>query len=107
MNVTPDHVFTPIRELGENIRTGKTSPVDLAETFLDRLERLGPRYNSVVTVTRERALEQARKAEREIERGNYRGPLHGLGRRPLPQPDLRPRRHRHPEAGGGRGHPSR
>ena len=57
MNVAPDHVFIPIRELGENIRTGKTSPVDLAETFLDRLERLGPRYNSVVTVTRERALE--------------------------------------------------
>jgi aspartyl-tRNA(Asn)/glutamyl-tRNA(Gln) amidotransferase subunit A len=78
MNVAPDHVFIPIRELGENIRTGKTSPVDLAETFLDRLERLGPRYNSVVTVTRERALEQARKAEREIERGNYRGPLHGV-----------------------------
>ena len=78
MNVAPDHVFTPIRELGEKIRTGKTSPVDLAETFLDRLERLGPRYNSVVTITKERALEQARKAEREIERGDYRGPLHGV-----------------------------
>jgi aspartyl-tRNA(Asn)/glutamyl-tRNA(Gln) amidotransferase subunit A len=76
--VAPDHVFTPIRDLGEKIRTGKASPVELAETFLDRLENLGPRFNAVVTVTRERALEQARRAEREIGRGEYRGPLHGI-----------------------------
>ena len=61
MNVAPDHVFTPIRELGEKIRTGKTSPVDLAETFLDRLERLGPRYNSVVTVTKEESPRAGQK----------------------------------------------
>jgi aspartyl-tRNA(Asn)/glutamyl-tRNA(Gln) amidotransferase subunit A len=76
--VAPDHVFTPIWELGEKIRAGKASPVELAETFLDRLENLGPRFNAVVTVTRERALEQARRAEREIGRGEYRGPLHGI-----------------------------
>jgi len=76
--VAPDYVFTPVRKLGEKIRAGKVSPVGLAETFLDRLEKLGPRYNAVVTVTRERALEQARRAEREIERGNYLGPLHGI-----------------------------
>jgi len=76
--VAPDFVFSPIRELAEEIRAGKISPVDLAETFLDRLESLGPRYNAVVTITRERALGQARLAEREIERGSYRGPLHGV-----------------------------
>ena len=76
--MAPDFVFSPIRELAEEIRAGKISPVDLAETFLDRLESLGPRYNAVVTITRERALGQARLAEREIERGSYRGPLHGV-----------------------------
>ena len=76
--MAPDHVFTTIRELGEKIRAGKASPVELAETFLDRLENLGPRFNAVVTVTRERAQEQARRAEREIGRGEYRGPLHGI-----------------------------
>ena len=60
------------------VRTGQVSPVELAEFFLDRLERLGPRYNAVVTVTRDRALEQARRAEREIASGKYRGPLHGI-----------------------------
>jgi len=73
-----DVVFTPVRQLAEGIRTRRLSPVALAETFLERLERLGPRYNAVVTVTRARALEQARRAEAEIAAGRYRGPLHGI-----------------------------
>jgi aspartyl-tRNA(Asn)/glutamyl-tRNA(Gln) amidotransferase subunit A len=71
-------VFRPVRELAEAVRTGAVSPVTLAETFLQRLETLGPRYNAVVTVTRERALEQARRAEAEIAAGRWRGPLHGI-----------------------------
>jgi aspartyl-tRNA(Asn)/glutamyl-tRNA(Gln) amidotransferase subunit A len=71
-------VFRPIRELAASIRGGAVSPVELAETFLGRLETLGPRYNAVVTVTRERALAQARTAEREIAAGRHRGPLHGM-----------------------------
>jgi len=71
-------LFMPIRELSSLVRTHQVSPVELAEIFLQRLEQLGPRYNAVVTVTRELALEQARRAEREIMAGQYRGPLHGL-----------------------------
>jgi len=71
-------IFTPVSKLSEGIRKGRISPVELAETFLNRLEGLGPRYNSVVTVTRRLALKQARRAEEEIEEGNYRGPLHGV-----------------------------
>ena len=75
----PDHVvYTPIRDLAERVRAGALSPVDLATVFLDRLETLGPRYNAVVTVTRERAMAQARRAEAEIAAGRYRGPLHGI-----------------------------
>jgi aspartyl-tRNA(Asn)/glutamyl-tRNA(Gln) amidotransferase subunit A len=73
-----EFVFKSIRELGGGIRLGKVSPVELAETFLDRLESLGPRYNAVVTITRERALSEAREAEKEISSGRYRGPLHGI-----------------------------
>ncbi len=73
-----DVIFVPVRQLADGVRTGRLSPVALAETFLDRLERLGPRYNAVVTVTRARALEQARRAEAEIAAGRYRGPLHGI-----------------------------
>ena len=68
----------PIRQLSELVRTMQVSPVALAETFLKRLETLGPQYNAVVTVTRERARGQARRAEQEIASGNYRGPLHGI-----------------------------
>jgi aspartyl-tRNA(Asn)/glutamyl-tRNA(Gln) amidotransferase subunit A len=71
-------VFLSVRRLAELVRSRAVSPVALAETFLQRLETLGPTYNAVVTVTRERAMEQARRAEREIGVGGYRGPLHGI-----------------------------
>jgi aspartyl-tRNA(Asn)/glutamyl-tRNA(Gln) amidotransferase subunit A len=71
-------VFRPLRELAAAIREQRLSPVALAETFLERLERLGPRYNAVVTVTRERALREARRAEGEIAAGRWLGPLHGI-----------------------------
>jgi aspartyl-tRNA(Asn)/glutamyl-tRNA(Gln) amidotransferase subunit A len=60
------------------VRAREVSPVELAETFLGRLESLGPGYNAVVTMTRERAMQQARRAEQEIASGKYRGPLHGI-----------------------------
>ena len=71
-------VFMSVRRLGRLVRHREVSPVELAELFLDRLERLGPDYNAVVTVTGERAMRQARRAEREIAAGRYRGPLHGI-----------------------------
>jgi aspartyl-tRNA(Asn)/glutamyl-tRNA(Gln) amidotransferase subunit A len=71
-------VFRPLRELADDVRERRVSPVALAETFLERLDRLGPRYNAVVTLTRERALTEARRAEGEIAAGRWRGPLHGI-----------------------------
>jgi aspartyl-tRNA(Asn)/glutamyl-tRNA(Gln) amidotransferase subunit A len=76
--VSESPVFQPLRRLGERVRARDVSPVALAEIFLHRLESLGPRYNAVVTITRELAMEQARRAEREIAAGRYRGPLHGI-----------------------------
>ena len=76
--MTSPVVFMPIRDLSTLVYTRQVSPVELAEMFLARLETLGPQYNAVVTVTRERALQQARQAEHEIATGHYKGPLHGL-----------------------------
>lgn len=70
--------FLPVRELAARIRARKLSPVELTTSCLDRLEKLGPRYNAVVTVMRESALVEARKAEREIAAGKPRGLLHGI-----------------------------
>ncbi len=71
-------VFVPIRELSERVRARDISPIDLTNLYLERLERLGPHFNAVVAVTRERALSQAQAAESEIAAGQYRGPLHGI-----------------------------
>ena len=71
-------VFRPLRELAELVRTRQVSPVELAETFLDRLLAIGPRYNAVVTLMPDRARAQARRAERELAAGHWRGPLHGI-----------------------------
>lgn len=70
--------FVSVRELGRMLRRREVTAVALAECFLDRLERLGPRFNAVVTVTRDIALKQAAQAQSELERGVDRGPLHGV-----------------------------
>src|SRR4051794_1328431 len=67
-----------VRELGEHIRRREISPVEVAETFLERGERIGSKLNAYATLTRERALAEAREAEKEIAAGKYRGPLHGI-----------------------------
>jgi aspartyl-tRNA(Asn)/glutamyl-tRNA(Gln) amidotransferase subunit A len=73
-----DFAFLGIPELGRLLRDRKVTAVGLAEYFLDRLERLGPNYNAVVTVLREPALAEARERDAELARGKLRGPLHGI-----------------------------
>jgi aspartyl-tRNA(Asn)/glutamyl-tRNA(Gln) amidotransferase subunit A len=76
--VSEDILFLSVRELGERLRARKLSPVELAESYLDRSEKLGPQLNAYATITRGLALKQAQAAEREIAGGHYRGPLHGV-----------------------------
>lgn len=45
---------------------------------LARIEKLSPKLNAFITVLADSALDQARRAEQEIFRGKYRGPLHGV-----------------------------
>ena len=73
-----DLAFLAIPELGRLLRSRKVSAAELASHFLDRLERLGPTYNAVVTVLRDRALAEARERDQELRAGRDRGPLHGI-----------------------------
>jgi aspartyl-tRNA(Asn)/glutamyl-tRNA(Gln) amidotransferase subunit A len=73
-----DIFFLSVAELSRKLKAKEISPVALAEGFLDRLERIGPKLGAVVTVTRERALVEARAAAAEIAAGKWRGPLHGV-----------------------------
>ena len=52
--------------------------VALTKMYLDRLKRLDRQLLAVITFTEARALEQARRADREIAAGQYRGPLNGI-----------------------------
>jgi aspartyl-tRNA(Asn)/glutamyl-tRNA(Gln) amidotransferase subunit A len=68
----------PARELGRRLRKREFTSVELTEGYLERLRTLGAQLNAVVTLTTERALEEARAADQELRRGRARGPLHGV-----------------------------
>jgi aspartyl-tRNA(Asn)/glutamyl-tRNA(Gln) amidotransferase subunit A len=70
--------YATIRELSADIRARKISPVELTEEYLKRSETIGAHLNAYATITRERALEEAKEAEREIAAGKIRSPLHGI-----------------------------
>ncbi|MDP7650053.1 MAG: amidase, partial [Candidatus Thalassarchaeaceae archaeon] len=70
--------YKTITELADLLRTRKVSPVEVTEAMLRRIEELDPRYKSYATVMTDYAMEAAKRAEDEITRGNYKGPLHGV-----------------------------
>jgi aspartyl-tRNA(Asn)/glutamyl-tRNA(Gln) amidotransferase subunit A len=61
------------------------SPVELTKAHLGRIEQVNPQLNAFITVTSELALHQAAQAEQEMQRGEHKGPLHGI---PLALKDL-------------------
>ena len=71
-------LYASIGELAKQIESKQLSPVELTESYLERSEKLGPRLNAYARLTPAIALEQAQLAEKEIRRGHYRGPLHGI-----------------------------
>jgi len=73
-----DHTKLSIREAGDLVRRRVISPVELTRACLQRIERLNPVLNAFITVTAEQAMAQAREAEAEVQRGRWRGPLHGI-----------------------------
>src|SRR5260370_24056571 len=70
--------YLSLSELAKRIESKKLSPVDLTQAYLDCIQKLGPRCNAYARLTPEIALAQAKAAEKEIQRGHYRGPLHGI-----------------------------
>ena len=73
-----DVAFAPVAQLSRWIAGRQITSEELTEIYLRRIERFDPKLRCVITVTREHALEQARKADAEIAGGHYRGPLHGI-----------------------------
>ena len=73
-----DIAFAPVTKLSRWIEHRELTSERLTHIYLNRIEQFDPRLRSVITLTRDLALAQAKKADAEIAAGKYRGPLHGI-----------------------------
>ena len=119
-----DLAWLTVAEGSELLRAKKLSPVEWTRALLDRIAALDPHYNAFLVVTADTALAEAKKAEAEIAKGQWRGPMHGV---PYGAKDIfdvaglpttchskiriessrQLRRLRHPQAARGRRYPAR
>lgn len=77
--MTPEDIaFSDATALGQLIAKKKISSVELTKLYLSRLDTYGTSYGAVVTIMHDRALREARSADKEIASGTIRGPLHGV-----------------------------
>jgi Asp-tRNA(Asn)/Glu-tRNA(Gln) amidotransferase A subunit family amidase len=73
-----DIAFASVTQLSRWIEQRKLTSERLTQIYLRRIEQFDPKLRCVITVTRDLALAQAKKADEEIAAGKYRGPLHGI-----------------------------
>ncbi|HEV8506793.1 MAG TPA: amidase [Chitinophagaceae bacterium] len=70
--------FYSIMQLASLVKNKKITSVELTKFFIDRLKKWGDTLQSVITLTEDLAMQQARQADEEIKKGIYKGPLHGI-----------------------------
>lgn len=73
-----DIAFLSVRELGALVKSKQITSTELTKISLARLKRYNPKLLNVITLTEGMATIQAARADEEIRKGKYRGPLHGL-----------------------------
>ncbi|HKJ45740.1 MAG TPA: amidase [Balneolales bacterium] len=84
----PEHVTVPkdtsklafysISQLAYLLRNRKITSTGLTKLYLNRLEKYGDTLHCVITITKDLALKEAKKADQEIAAGHYKGPLMGI-----------------------------
>jgi len=73
-----DIAFSPVTHLSRWIEQKKLTSERLTGIYLHRIEQFDPKLRCIITLTKDVALAQARRADAEIAAGRYRGPLHGI-----------------------------
>ena len=73
-----DIAYAPVTQLSRWIESRKLTSTRLTNIYLDRIQRYDPQLRCIITLTRDTALAQAKRADAEIAAGKYRGPLHGI-----------------------------
>jgi len=80
--VMPDNIeklcYYTVAELSVLVKEKKVTSVALTKMYIERLKRYDPELHCIITLLEDRALKQAQKADEEIAKGIYRGPLHGI-----------------------------
>jgi Asp-tRNA(Asn)/Glu-tRNA(Gln) amidotransferase A subunit family amidase len=71
-------VFYSISQLASLFKNKKISSVELTQFFINRLKKWGDTLESVITLTEDLAMQQAKQADEELKKGIYKGPLHGI-----------------------------
>ena len=89
MAPTRDLCFTPATELVRLFRARRTSPLEVMQALLARIDAVNPTVNAIVTLARDSALDEARRATAALRRGSRLGPLHGV---PVAIKDVTPTR---------------
>ena len=67
-----------IAALGRAISSKQVSPVEVTDAYLARIAAFDDRIHAYITVATEAAVRSAREAEKAVQAGHYRGPLHGV-----------------------------
>jgi Asp-tRNA(Asn)/Glu-tRNA(Gln) amidotransferase A subunit family amidase len=70
--------FASVRELGAQLEARNVTSLALTQMYIDRLKRYDAKLHFVITLTEERAIARAKRADEEIAEGRYLGPLHGI-----------------------------
>jgi len=73
-----DLAFYSIPQLASLIKSKKISSVELTTFFINRLKKWGDTLACVITLTEDLAMQQAKQADQDLEKGIYHGPLHGI-----------------------------
>jgi aspartyl-tRNA(Asn)/glutamyl-tRNA(Gln) amidotransferase subunit A len=77
-DLPPDFAYFSVSRLTELLRARQISSVDLTRAFLERLERLGPRYNALALSLGREAVAQAKEVDGDLKRGRYRSAVQGI-----------------------------
>jgi len=70
--------FYPVYKLATLIKNKKITSTELTKLYISRLKKYSDTLQCVITLLEETALASAKKADDEIAKGKYRGPLHGI-----------------------------
>ncbi len=71
-------IWKSAAELAKSIKDGELSPVEVLDSYLDRIKEINPKINAIVTLIEDSARKEAKKAEKRVKEGKELGVLHGV-----------------------------